>query len=92
MEEEKEQKVKEKLSYYGQEIKRDVGNLVKWLFPLQGSPVVLRAHRGQGLDRSAHLLFRDRAGVLQLRHGLLAGSGGVDGGISPGSAGASGEI
>ena len=32
MEEEKEQKVKEKLSYYGQEIKRDVGNLVKWLF------------------------------------------------------------
>ena len=31
MEEEKEQKVKEKLSYYGQEIKRDVGNLVKWL-------------------------------------------------------------
>ena len=26
------QKVKEKLSYYGQEIKRDVGNLVKWLF------------------------------------------------------------
>lgn len=30
--EEKEQKVKEKLSYYGQEIKRDVGNLVKWLF------------------------------------------------------------
>lgn len=32
MEEEKEQKVKEQLSYYGQEIKRDVGNLVKWLF------------------------------------------------------------
>ena len=28
----------------------------------------------------------------ELRHGLLAGSGGVDGGISPGSAGASGEI
>ena len=27
--EEKEQKVKEKLSYYGQEIKRDVGNLVR---------------------------------------------------------------
>ena len=32
MEEEKEQKVKERLLYYGQEIKRDVGNLVKWLF------------------------------------------------------------
>ena len=32
MEEEKEQKIKEKLIYYSREIKRDVGNLVKWLF------------------------------------------------------------
>ena len=30
--------------------------------------------------------------ILQLRHGLLAGSGGADGGVSPGSAGTSGEI
>ena len=32
MEEETEQKITEKLIYYSREIKRDVGNLVKWLF------------------------------------------------------------
>ena len=61
---------------------------------LPREPLMLKTSR---IYRDARRLFgrgpyRDRAGVLQLRHGLLAGSGGADGGVSPGSAGTSGEI